>query len=161
MKSRVSLSRFSSILTLIIFVAFIAGLVLTHNDTGAFITLCVLTLFLLIPSMIFGPLYISATDTEVNIVCPIKIHTIPMRRIVGVERFQPTMGSIRICGSGGFMGYWGIFKEGDIGRYMAYYGRSSDCFLIRLENGDKYVLGCNSPDEMVAYIKSHIRGKDS
>ena len=79
-----------------------------------------------------------------------------MRCIVKVERFIPTMGSIRIFGSGGFMGYWGIFKEGDVGRYVAYYGKSSDCFIIHLDNGDKYVVGCENPDEMVDYISSKI-----
>ncbi len=54
------------------------------------------------------------------------------------------------------MGYWGMFKEGDIGHYTAYYGKASDCFLVRLDNGDKYVLGCKNPDEMIAYIKRMI-----
>ena len=54
------------------------------------------------------------------------------------------------------MGYWGLFREGDVGRYMAYYGKASDCFMIRMKNGDKYVLGCKNPGEMVEYIKSFI-----
>lgn len=79
-----------------------------------------------------------------------------MRDVESVELFQPTMGSIRICASGGFMGYWGIFREGDIGRYYGFYGKASDCFLVRLKNGDKYVLGCNNHDKMVDYIYSQI-----
>ena len=50
-----------------------------------------------------------------------------------------------------------IFKEGDIGRYYAFYGKASDCFLIRLKNGDKYMLGCENPAEMVRYIRSQIK----
>lgn len=79
-----------------------------------------------------------------------------MSEVESVELFQPTMGAIRICGSGGFMGYWGIFREGDIGNYIAFYGKASDCFLVRLKNGSKYVLGCNQPDKMVDYINSQI-----
>jgi len=107
--------------------------------------------------MIYAPLSISADEKELYVNSPFKIHTIPMRRIVSVERFMPTMGSIRIAGSGGFMGYWGMFREGDLGRYMAYYGKSSDCFIVRLDNGDKYVLGCKDPDAMVAHIQSQIK----
>lgn len=55
------------------------------------------------------------------------------------------------------MGYWGIFREGDIGRYMACYGKGSDCFIIHLDNGDKYLLGCRNPEEMAAYIRSLIK----
>ncbi len=79
-----------------------------------------------------------------------------MQNVASVELFQPTMGAIRICGSGGFMGYWGLFREGDIGRYYAFYGKASDCFLVRMKNGDKYVLGCDQPQKMVDYIESQI-----
>lgn len=79
-----------------------------------------------------------------------------MLDIDNVELFQPTMGAIRIFASGGFMGYWGMFREGDIGRYYAFYGKASDCFLIRMKNGDKYVLGCDNPSHMVAFIRSQI-----
>lgn len=87
---------------------------------------------------------------------PLKVRRINLENIVSIEQFQPTLGAIRICGSGGFMGYWGIFKEGDIGRYYAFYGKSSDCFLIRMKNGDKYVLGCEKPEDTVNYILSEI-----
>lgn len=80
-----------------------------------------------------------------------------MSEVENVELFQPTMGAIRICASGGFMGYWGTFREGDIGNYYAFYGKASDCFLVRMKNGKKYVLGCNQPDKMIDYIKSQIR----
>lgn len=79
-----------------------------------------------------------------------------MSEVENVELFQPTMGAIRICASGGFMGYWGIFREGDIGKYYGFYGKASDCFLVRLKNGNKYVLGCDQPEKMVDYIKMQI-----
>ena len=87
----------------------------------------------------------------------LKKKKILVRNIESAELFQPTMGSVRILGSGGFMGYWGIFKEGDIGRYCAFYGKASDCFLIRLKNGDKYMLSCENPAEMVRYIRSQMK----
>lgn len=62
--------------------------------------------------------------------------------IAEVKLCQPTMGAIRICGSGGFFGWYGWFREGDIGKYFAYYGKSSDCFLVTLKDGRKYMLGC-------------------
>ena len=54
------------------------------------------------------------------------------------------------------MGYWGLFKEGDVGNYIAFIGKSSDCFMIRMKNGDKYVLGCKNPKMMVTEIKKKI-----
>lgn len=66
------------------------------------------------------------------------------------------MGAMRLFGSGGFMGYWGLFKEGDIGNYVGFYGKSSECFLVRMKNGDKYVLGCKKPEDIVDFISSVI-----
>jgi hypothetical protein len=155
MKSIVNQSIFSFIVTVVVIGALIVGMCVTYG-TDKFIMLGVIIVALLCYCMFYAPLSISANEKVVNIHSPFKIHTIAMRRIVSVERFRPTMGSIRLFGSGGFMGYWGIFRDGDVGSYMAYYGKSSDCFMLRLDNGDKYVLGCKNADDMVAYINQQI-----
>lgn len=156
MKSRVYLSTSSSILTILVIGLLLLGCVATYGS-DKFVLMLAATLVLLVFGMFYAPLSISANDKEVEVHSPFKIHSIPMRRIVSCELFRPTMGALRVCGSGGFLGYWGIFREGDIGRYMAYYGKGSACFIIHLDNGDKYVLGCNKPGEMVEYIKSQIQ----
>lgn len=84
-----------------------------------------------------------------------KSRKISVRDIECVELFQPTMGAIRIFASGGFMGYWGVFRESDIGRYYVFFlARLSDCFLVKMKIGDKYVLGCDNPQKIVDYIES-------
>ena len=65
----------------------------------------------------------------------------------------PTMGTIRICGSGGWFGW---FSEKDLGKYFAYYGKASDCFLVTLKNGKKYMLGCKDTPKMVNAINEKI-----
>jgi len=155
-KSRVDQSTSSFILTIIIVGMLVAGCICTYG-TDKFVIMLAVTLLLLILGMIYAPVSVSASEKELRVNSPFKIHTIPMRRIVSVERFMPTMGAIRLFGSGGFMGHWGIFREGDVGRYVAYYGKSSDCFLVRLDNGDKYVLGSRNPEAMVDYIRAQIK----
>lgn len=66
------------------------------------------------------------------------------------------MGEKRIFGSGGFFGWYGWFSEADLGKYFAYYGKASDCFLVTLKNGRKYMLGCADAPAMVAEIRSNI-----
>lgn len=155
MKSTVRQSVFSFIITIAVIGALILGMFATYG-TDKFVILGVIIIVLLSFCMFYSPLSISANEETVEINSPFKIHSIAMRRIVSVERFKPTMGSLRLFGSGGFLGYWGIFREGDVGMYMAYYGKASDCFLLRLDNGDKYVLGCKDADAMVTYIQHHI-----
>ena len=55
-----------------------------------------------------------------------------------------------------FLRALGRMYERDLGRYCAYYGKASDCFLVRLNDRRKYMLGCKDAPEMVAAIKKAI-----
>ena len=70
-----------------------------------------------------------------------------------------TMAEKRILGSGGVFGYWGWFREDSIGRYMAYYGKASDCFIVRLKDGKNYMLSCIDPLGMMEYIDSKLNAR--
>lgn len=117
---------------------------------GALSVLC-------LTALCYMPLSISVKNGELNINRPLKIKSIPLSHITSAELYSPTMASRRICGSGGWFGYYGWFKEPSIGKYFAYYGKASDCFLITLKDGKKYVLGCEAPDEIVEFINKHIK----
>ena len=156
MKSKISYSRFATILTAIILGLLFIGCIATIHEKPDFFMLLAIYLILLVSSLFYGPSYIKADNNNIIMGSILKCRKIPMQNLESIELFQPTMGAIRIFASGGFMGYWGIFREGDIGRYYAFYGKASDCFLVRMKNGDKYVLGCDNPDKMVDYINSHI-----
>lgn len=156
MKSRIGYSRFVIVLTAVIGIALFAGCIAAIREKAAFFTLLAVYLLLYISALLYGPAYLKADKDYLFMVSLLMKHKILMRNVESVELFQPTMGAIRIFASGGFMGYWGIFREGDIGRYYGFYGKSSDCFLVRMKNGDKYVLGCDNPSAMVDYIRSQI-----
>ncbi len=156
MKSRISLSKFSLWLTAIIDVAMFAACICTVREPWAFAACLAIYIILIVATLFWGAAYIEATPKQIILGSLLRSKKIPMRRVVSVEPFKPTMGAIRICASGGYVGYWGIFREGDIGRYYGFYGKDSDCFLVRMDNGNKYVLGCKDPASMIAYIQSQI-----
>ena len=154
MKSKIRLSKYALLLTIIVTIVLIVCCILTYKEEPIFWVILSILIVLLLFGLLYGPTQIIVNGEYLIIKsCLLKRH-IRIRNIDSVELFQPTMGAIRICASGGYFGYWGMFREGDIGRYAGYYGRASDCFLIRMKNGDKYVLGCENPEEMVEYIKS-------
>lgn len=157
MKSSVSLSTFSIILTAIITGALVAGCIVTYPEKPAFMVILAVLALIVMSSLLYAPLSIEADPDKITVRSAMKSRYILMRDVTEAMPFQPTMGAIRLFGSGGYMGYWGIFREGDIGRYMAYYGKASDCFLVRLRNGDKYVLGCKDPSAIVGYIRSQMK----
>ncbi len=116
---------------------------------GALFVLC-------FTALCYMPLSISVRDGELNINRPLKIKSIPLSAIDSVKLVSPTMAEKRICGSGGWFGYYGWFSEPSIGKYFAYYGKASDCFLVTLKDGKKYILGCENPKDMVDYINESI-----
>ena len=107
-------------------------------------------------TLCFMPLSISLDNESLNINRPLKIKSIPLTEIADVRLCSPTMGAKRICGSGGWFGWYGWFKEKDFGKYFAYYGKASDCFLVTLKDGRKYMLGCKDAPEMVKTIIERI-----
>ncbi len=156
MKSRIALSPYTSIITCIyIIVLLTLCVVIGQHKVATHIFLAVF-LILILSAFLFGAFYIKADSKYVILGSILRKRKILISNIESVELFQPSKATIRICGSGGFMGYWGIFKEADLGRYYAFYGKASDCFLVRMKNGDKYVLGCENPSAMFDYIKSLI-----
>ena len=104
--------------------------------------------------LFYMPLSISADKYAIYVHRSFRIKAIPIQEVKSVKLFPASLRAMRLCGSGGFMGYWGWFREPGIGRYFAYYGDPRDCFLIELSNGKKYVLGCRNAGAMV----EHIRG---
>lgn len=157
MKRKVKYSSFSWLFTAFLLVGAVAGSVYFRRESWVFPTLVALLGMMAVSVLFYAPLAIEADDENITIVSAIKRHRIPMREVAKARLFQPTMGAVRTCGSGGLMGYWGLFRESDIGRYFAYYGKASDCFLVELRGGKKYVLGCEDPGDMVAYITSRIK----
>ncbi|MCH5240009.1 MAG: hypothetical protein J1F38_07280 [Muribaculaceae bacterium] len=157
MESKVKLSTFSLLLTLLItgvLIVAVSYFLWNHEDKG--IIGAVILFFMLISGWLYGPVTIAADEKSVTIKSVLRKQRLDISNIESVELFQPTMASIRIFGSGGYMGYWGVYR-GYIGRYIAYYGKASDCFLINMKNGGKYVLGCENPEEMVNFINSKIQ----
>lgn len=159
MKSKVIYSTFSTVLTLILDGVLIFACCASAGEKPLFFILLACLLIMLISALLYAPFAIKADSSSVIMSSLLKSRKIRIRDIESIELFQPTMGAIRVFGSGGYMGYWGIFRESDIGRYQAFYGKASDCFLIHMKNGDKYLLGCANPSAMVGYIKSQIDKK--
>lgn len=117
------------------------------------VAMAVIIVPMLLSTLLYMPLSISVDSRSLNINRILRTKSIPTAEIAAVRLCPPTMGAIRICGCGGFFGWYGWFHEKDLGKYFAYYGKASDCFLITLKDGRKYMLGCKDAPEMVSEIK--------
>lgn len=158
MKSKVEFSTTSILISTLVILLFAAILFFFIYRHDAFL-ICFQTAFIAvmaIGALWYSPMYISVDNDALSIHRSLRIKDIPLNEIASIRLCPPTMGEQRICGSGGFFGYWGWFGERDLGRYFAYYGKASDCFFVTLKNGRKYMLGCSDPDAVVAAIEAKI-----
>lgn len=156
MKSKIPYNRFAIILTAILAGGLFVACIATVKEGPVFFILFAIYQVLFVSMLFWGGAYIKADNNNIVLGSLLRGKKIPMSDVDNVELFKPSSCAIRVCASGGFMGYWGIFRETGIGNYYGFYGKPSDCFLVSLKNGRKYVLGCNQPDKMVDYIKSQI-----
>ena len=162
MKSKVKLSTFSSVVTIAVIILMGVLIFVSIQEGEAFYVAIPLILIFIICGLFFAPIAIVATDNNIIIKAPLNKLLIPIEDIASVEKFQPIMSPfkmvrIRLFASGGFMGYWGIFYDPVIGKFNGYFGDSNSCFLLTKKNGEKYVLGCQNPEEMVEYIQRLIK----
>ncbi len=159
MKRKVVLSTYSVIIT-ILAIGLLIGIMIyelrSGNEFLAYIAGGMLVL-MSVMSLFFTPLSVSVEDGCLNMNASFRAKSIPLREIEEVRLTPPTMSEKRIFGSGGWFGYWGWFSEPSIGKYMAYYGKASDCFLVRLKNGKQYMLGCIDPLSMMECINQNIK----
>ena len=158
-KKRVELSTYcwiiSALSTALMCGVFVYALKRPDNEWAVCILGVAIALLFLF-TLCYMPLSISVDKESLNINRPLKIKSIPLPEITDVRMCAPTMGTIRICGSGGWFGWYGWFSEKDLGKYFAYYDKASDCFLVTLKNGKKYMLGCKDAPEMVKAINYRI-----
>ena len=158
MKRKVAFSTYSIILTIASIFLFVLWMLrslhigqewLFYIMAASLVIFCGLALF-------FAPVSVSVEDGCLNVNMLLRTRSFPLSDIQSVAVCPPTMAEKRILGSGGFFGYWGWFREPSIGKYMAYYGKASDCFLVRLRSGKLYMLSCQDPLGMMEFINSKL-----
>lgn len=158
MKQSVRISAYSSVLTLLSLVVLVGMVIYEIRMGEKWLAGCcgAILVTILLLALFYMPLSISVDDKTLNINRPLRIKSIPLSDIASVRLCPPTMGAKRICGSGGWFGYWGWFSERDLGKYFAYYGRSSECFLVTLKDVRSYMLGCRNPQSIIDFIQTRL-----
>ena len=157
MKQRVNFGTGNTVITILSISILVAFMFISNPPLFEQILLGAILASIILSGLFYMPISVCADSNSIKVVRILKTKTIPMEQVKSVKVHLPSMGTVRLCGSGGFMGFWGWFREKGIGRYFAYYGRAKDCFLVELHDGRKYMLGCNNHRQMVEYISTMIR----
>ncbi len=156
MKSKVQLNLYCKIATLVVIAILVIGVVSSWGIDDKFILLLVILAGSIAAGLFYFPTYIEADETSLVIHRVLRSKVIPYDEISSVDRCIPSAAGIRLCGSGGFMGYWGYFNDIIIGSYFGYYGNRDQCILVRLKDGRQYVISCLDPDKMIEFITKRL-----
>ena len=110
MKSKVHFSTYCTIITIAVLVLFVVGIVATRNESSKCLIFSIITALATLAGLYYCPVSVTADSKSV------KIHrllsgdkTFNYSDIESVDTFYPSPGALRLCGSGGFFGYWGYF----------------------------------------------------
>lgn len=160
MTQKVTYSNYSRIITLCTLALLVVPfLIQLRRDTVIAAFIGGIIMLLLAGALWYAPVSVSLDGRELSVRRPLRSKKISLADIASVDLCPPTVAERRICGSGGFLGYWGRFYEPSVGRYFAYYGKASDCFLVTLRDGRRYMLGCNNAPTMVEALKKSLKNQ--
>ena len=128
---------------------------------SSIIVLEIISLVFLISPSFFIPLRLVVTEKSLRIWRPIgkveiSLEDIKSCTIIGDSRsiFDKT---IRTFGSGGLYGFIGHFKHDKYGKMRMFVTHTKQCFLIRMKDGQHFVISSPKREEIVEFISQRIK----
>ena len=150
-------SRYSIVVTIIfVVVTVLLGCFSTDGDSPRYwaVNICRYAFVLAILSgLYYCPRSVEITPSRLVIRRLLTKKYIPVGEIVVVAPYQRTMNFVRVCGSGGVFGFWGWFRNQELGRFFVYATSLKQLVVITLASGRKYVISCENSQEMAAQIQ--------
>lgn len=146
----------STIISIVLITTLVYILIFDFSLWTVFISVFILAG--MIYSAYLSPMSIELNDTEIVLHKLIGCLHIPLDKITKTEPFETDGSEVRICGSGVFLGYTGLFYNKKLGRYHSYVGCYKQAFLVCAENNKKYVFSCENRELIISTIKNKQNG---
>ena len=160
MKQKVKFSVYSMIVTALVLILCVVGIFSLLGNAEKLTLFCIIMCGVTLAGLYYCPISLRANGSSVTLYRLLSSPKVfNYNNIQTIDTCYPSAAGLRLCGSGGFFGYWGYFNDIMIGSYFGYYGSRSSCILIKLKDGKQYVLGCENSSVMVDYINSMIQNR--
>jgi hypothetical protein len=115
-----------------------------------------ISLVVLLGPYLFKPKGFRLTSKGVTIERLLNTITIPYNLISTIQRGKWTWKAVRLGGSGGLYGYLGLYHLFSIGRVWMYTTNRHKMVLIETEQGKKYALSPENPDDFVSKLQKKV-----
>lgn len=156
MKLRMKLDNRSMLLSAIILIVLLYLLRISTD----IVSVCIIGFCIMVGcacALFYMPMSITLNEKELCVNRSLWFKRIALKDIASIELKEPENQKARICGSAGWFGYWGWYKDSELGWYFVYSGSKYPEYLfISLKDGRKYMIGCENPDEVLSHIKTYI-----
>ncbi len=119
---------------------------------GIFLLILALTGYFVLQA----PMSLKVSEDKLIICKLVGTKEIPFPEIEKIELYEDYHSDIRLMGNGGFLGYTGVFRNKELGKYTAYVGNYSQAFYIRTKNGKMYVTSCEHREEVIRRIRQKL-----
>lgn len=100
-----------------------------------------------------SPHVLKLSDDKLTICKLVGVKEIPFSEIEKIEPYKDYHSDIRLMGNRGFLGYTGLFRNKELGKYTAFVGNYSQAFYIRTKNGKIYVTSSEQREEIIRQIR--------
>lgn len=144
-------TRFMTIFTLVVYAA-LCIFMFPHSQTFWGRIVLYLLPILLVPCLFFAPNRIVLEENQLTLCKLIGTFSIKLDQIADAGIYNEKELNLRLFGSGGFLGYMGIFRNKSLGTYIAYVGDYSQAFWIRTKNGKRYMFSCEDRDRLLSNL---------
>lgn len=155
-------SKFASWVTVLTVTVFVVlSFVYVGGDSDktkwAFVIIRWILILMLLGGLYYCPRYVEITPSRLIIDRLLTKKQIPVSEIVSAVPYQRTMNFVRTWGSGGLFGFWGWFRNQELGRFFVYATSLDQLVLVTLGSGRKYVISCENAQEMACQITLRLR----
>lgn len=129
----------------------------TVVESGAWVFWLIAAVLLLVP-LYFAlrcPRSITLDEKGVSVRQVMGSLAIPyqdIRQVDGLSRYN----GLRLCASGGFFGFTGLFWSSELGKHTVMAGNLKSPFLVVLRSGKKYVLNCDHSDQVLRSLRQRV-----
>jgi Ca2+/Na+ antiporter len=146
---------FSLLMFVLIFIYFLYISMQSGNYLATILFLILAFLSYLLP-LLFRPQKYIITDNELEIKRTVGSVKIRLEDIKKVERIDETAlrGIKRVFGSGGIFGYFGIFKNKELGTMRLYTTRKDERVYILTSEGKNIIISPDNSEEFVQALKT-------
>lgn len=69
------------------------------------------------------------------------------------------MNFVRSCGAYGFFGFWGWYRNQELGYFFVYATKLDQLILLKLKSGRQYVLSCENAEKMADVVNHYLNLK--